>query len=178
MYLSKVYRQWRLFFWAILVFIAGQFFFMFKGIQNIPFFLYHMFSTTHAPADSVQVFLVKTPQGYFNTNELGGREREMLLNNLGYYFAGKAAGFKDPLQPTVYHRLASRWPEQHRKFISEGLLNSPQAFNSFPAWWQRYFDQIQNAHADSIQVVSAFVYPGISTRVREVGNVFTVFNGQ
>ena len=178
MYLSKVYSQWKLFFWAIVIFMAGQFFFMYKGIQNIPFFLYHMFSTTHSPADSVQVFLVKTPKGYFNTNKLSGREREMLLNNLGYYLAGKAAAFKDPLEPTVHHRFASVLPEQHRQFISEGLLNSSEAISSFPAWWQRYFDQIQNTHADSIQVVSAFVYPGISNRVREVGNVFTVFKGQ
>ena len=176
MYLSKVYRQWRLFFWAILVFIAGQFFFMFKGIQNIPFFLYHMFSTTHAPADSMQVFLVKTPQGYFNTNKLSGREREMLLNNLGSYFARKAAAFKDPLEPTVHHRFGSRWPGQNRKIMSDGLLNSPQSFSSFPAWWRGYFNKIQNNHFDSIQVVAAFVYPGKSIQVREVVDVFTVAN--
>src|SRR5688572_27111766 len=149
MYLSKVYRQWKLFFWAILIFIAGQFFFMFKGIQNIPFFLYHMFSTTHAPADSVQVFLVKTPQGYFNTNKLSGREREMLLNNLDYYLAGKAAGFKDPLEATIEHRFASILPGQNRRFIREGLLNHSPAFSYYPHWWLRYFNSIQDTNFDS-----------------------------
>ena len=32
------------------------------------------------PKKSIDVILLKTPTGYFNTNKLSGREQEMLLN--------------------------------------------------------------------------------------------------
>ena len=148
-----------LFFWGILFFIAGQAFFMFKGIENIPFFLYHMFSTTHAPADSVQVLLIETPRGYFNTNRLSGREREMLLNTAGYYAESKDRGFQDPLIPTVRRRFASRVDSSALINYEEQLVNSPGAFDRFPAWWLRYFNSILDQHFDSLRVISTFVYP-------------------
>jgi len=38
LFLQKIYKEWRLLFWAVLFFIAVQCFFMYKGISTIPFF--------------------------------------------------------------------------------------------------------------------------------------------
>lgn len=174
MFLTKVYREWKLFFYVIIVFIAGQAFFMFKGIENVPFFLYHMFSTPHAPADSVHVLLVNTPHGYFNTNKLSGREREMLLNSANYYDESKQRNFQDPLVMTVRKRIAPIADSTELAQMEKKLVNQPAAFDEFPAWWLRYFNSIQGQRFDSVQVISTFIRPGDSTDNISGQEVFSI----
>ena len=86
MFLKRVYAEWRLLFWCLLLLMTAQFFFMAKGIENVPFFLYHMFSKDHQPVDSTAVYLVKTRDGYLNHKQLSNREDEMLMNSAAYYY--------------------------------------------------------------------------------------------
>src|SRR5690349_21849385 len=79
-------------FWALMVLLLAQFFFMSKAIENIPAFLYNMYSKQHEPMDSIPVFLVKTPKGYLNVKQLSGREEEMLMNTVSYYVKLKRSG--------------------------------------------------------------------------------------
>lgn len=179
MYLLKVYREWKRLFLMVIVFIAGQVFFMFKGIENVPFFLYHMFSTPHATADSVQVLLIQTPQGYFNTNRLSGRDREMLLNTASYFEASQNQNFFDPLTITVRKRFSAITDSAELANMEARLVNKPPAFDRFPAWWLRYFNSIQDQHFDSIRVISTFLHPGRpQQQVVAFEEVFNVANNK
>ena len=61
------------------ILIAVQCFFMYKGISTIPYFILYVWAK--APQKQpIDVILLKTPSGYFNTNKLSQREQEMLLN--------------------------------------------------------------------------------------------------
>ncbi|CAN5684931.1 hypothetical protein BH11BAC3_BH11BAC3_17690 [soil metagenome] len=177
MYLQKVYNQWKLLFWVIVSAIFFQAFFMAKGIENIPFFLYHMFGSVQSSTDSVNIVLIKTPEGYFNTNKLSGREREMLMNNTNYFIEQKKQGFGDPLEQTVENRFKNRVNNTTYNYLQQSLLNDSTHLAAYPGWWQRYFERVQNKKFASVEIVSSYIYFNSSMYKSQTDSiVFTVFN--
>ena len=81
MFLQKIYKEWRLLFWAVLFLITAQCFLCKKALVPFPFFILYVW--TKAPQKQpIDVILLKTPTGYFNTNKLSGRDQERLLNQV------------------------------------------------------------------------------------------------
>lgn len=145
-------------FWAIIIFIAAQAFFMYKGIQNVPFFLYHMFSTVHPVKDSAEVILIKTKNGYISPFEKSNREAEMLINNAPYYSLLKQTDYKDGINETIAGRFKNKLPASFYQFIFNGLSNDSVAVNKYPQWWADYFKSIYDIEDDSAEVVKSYIY--------------------
>ena len=158
MFLKKVYKEWRALFWAVMIFIAAQAFFMYKGIENMPFFIYSMFSTVHPVKDSAEVILIKTKQGYESPFERSNREAEMLINNIPYYNLLKQEGYNDGINETIERRFKNRVSQSLYKYIFEGLSNGSTAVNKYPAWWVSYFQSLYDEKNDSVFVVKSYVY--------------------
>jgi hypothetical protein len=143
MFLKRLYREWRMLFWLVLVFMLAQAFFMFKGIENVPFFLYHMYSQKHVHKDSATVLLVKTEQGYLSNQSFSNRQQELLFNSAGYYLSLKASA-RDTILPVVESRFKGRLPQGMYAAVEYRLSNASSAIDSFPAWWRRYFYSIRH----------------------------------
>lgn len=158
MFLKKVYKEWRALFWAILVFIAAQAFFMYKGIENVPFFIYSMFSTVHPVKDSAEVILIKTKDGYISPFLQSNREAEMLINNVPYYNQLKRNGYADGINETIERRFKNRLPASQYKFVFDGLSNDSIAVNKYPQWWADYFSSVFDEGLDSVEVVKSYIY--------------------
>ncbi|HQY11218.1 MAG TPA: hypothetical protein PK133_03365 [Ferruginibacter sp.] len=156
MFLKRLYNEWRSLFWALLLFMAAQLFFMAKGIENIPFFLYHMYGQVHPRKDSTAVYLVKTKEGYFNHKKLSSREQEMLLNPVIYYANLKKDG--DGTVETVENRFGSVAGAQTMAYLQKQLGNDSLSLTRFPGWWGNYFRLVSKDAFDSVSVVRSYVY--------------------
>lgn len=154
MFLQTLYRRWRGLFWVLLLLIAAQLFFMAKGIENIPFFLYNMYSQPHHPKDSATVYLIKTNTGYSNTKAWSNRQEELLMNSAGYWLTLLQKG--DATASTVQQRLKGRLPEGWYNFIQKGLVNDSVTIAAFPGWWARYFTA-QHSAVGPVQLVQTTV---------------------
>jgi hypothetical protein len=125
---------------------------MYKGIQNIPFFLYYMYGQAHPKKDSINVVLIKTKDGYFNTKKLSGREQEILLNSVDFYVSLKNTG--DGNKINIANRFSS---VSTQKYFEKMLCNDSAALDKFPEWWLSYYKQVANPTADSVTVVKSSV---------------------
>jgi hypothetical protein len=143
MFLKRLYREWRVFFWVLLVLLLAQAFFMYKGIENAPFFLYHMYAQQHSHNDSATVLLAKTENGYFTNKSFSNRQEELLFNAAGYYLLLKASA-RDTILSVVKSRFGNRVPAGIYAVIEQQLSNSSAAIDSFPAWWSRYFYSVSS----------------------------------
>jgi hypothetical protein len=157
MFLKQLYNQWRIMFYTVTVFIVAQAFFMYKGIENTPFFLYHMFSTPHIKKDSFPVQLIKTAGGYFNQYSVSNREAELLLNNV-YAYQYLQQHQADPILPTVNSRFSNYTTENELQLITTRLCNDTVALKQFPNWWKQYFNSITNSTYTPNSLVSSYVH--------------------
>ena len=155
MLLKKIYREWRALFWGVLIFMLAQVFFMAEGIENIPFFLYHMYSKVHKPMDSIGVYLIKTPDGYFNVKQLSNREEELLMNSVSYYVNLKQSG--DGIVQSIDKRFRSSASPGVYQYLRDHLYNDSTMLEEFPRWWSRYFRSVTGSRGD-VSVVRSYVY--------------------
>jgi hypothetical protein len=178
MFLLKLYQQWRSMFWAIVLLLLCQMFFMYKGIQNTPFMLYSMFSTIHSPKDSFPVLLIKTNEGYFNHFVFSNREAEMLLNDIDLYINLKKNGGKDDIGETITKRFKGKLPQLQFQYLIRNLSNDATSIERFPIWWKRYFNAIYPNNFDSITVLLSNVRfkDNMALKSPQEAIIFTVYN--
>jgi hypothetical protein len=156
MLLTRLYKEWRLMFWLVLLLAGAQVFFMAKGIENLPFFLYHMYSRNETPADSVGIYLIRGPMDlYLNHKQLSNREEELLMNSVAYYVNLKKG--KD-INATVEKRFARKLPAPLYDYLLQHLTNDAAALTAFPQWWADYFNAVSNNNAFYVSVVKTYVY--------------------
>lgn len=156
LFFKRIYREWRSLFWILLLLLLAQAGFMAKGIQNLPFFLYNMYSRDEQPRDSLAVYLVKTPQGYYNHKALSGREQEMLMNSIGYYDNLKRDG--DGTEQTIDNRFKGRVPRKLYMQMKNTLFNNIVRLDAFPTAWGRYYKEVGDTRFDSVSVVKSYIY--------------------
>jgi hypothetical protein len=124
---------------------------MAKAIENVPFFLYHMYSRDQQHVDSTAVYLVKTPDGYFNHKKLSAREQEMLMNTVSFYVKLKQNG--DGINETINARFG-----KGQDHLVRQLANDSSDLAAFPKWWSKYFRRVSNKKYDSVSVIKSYVY--------------------
>lgn len=158
MFLQQLYRQWRLLFWVVLLWMLFQLISVFKGIENSPFILYYMFSTPHRAMDSIPVTLIKTPTGYLDQFAFTNREAELLLNNVEFYNRMRKNNYQDDILPTIAHRLPKNWSSSTKQYVYTSLSNDSVHFKQYPNWWFRYAGSIGVATQEPIEMVRSYVY--------------------
>lgn len=157
MFFRQLYRQWRLLFWVVLAWMTAQVFFMVKGIENAPFFLYSMFSTPHTARTSYPVVLMRSEKGYVDPFQFSNRQAELLLNNVPFYARMRLNGYADDINATIEKRFAGRVPPQKLRHIYARLSNDSLRISAYPAWWQRYFRRIASKDLNVVSLVSTSV---------------------
>lgn len=173
MLVKRLYKEWRLLFWILVLFLAGQLFFMAKAIQNVPFFLYHMYSRDQHAVDSTAVYLIKTPEGYFNHKKLSGREQEMLMNSVSYYVRLKQNG--DGINESVKKRFGNMVNGTGYDQLLKLLGNDSSSLSAFPQWWSKYFQAVSKNNYDSVSVIKSYVFSGSPYRKSSSDSlIFTV----
>lgn len=161
-------------FWTVIALLALQSFFMAKGIENVPFFLYHMFSDDHEPKQQYAVKAIKIGDVYYDHNQLSNREYELLIGSADWYLALKEKG--DPLKQTIQRRTAGLGEKTYQYFIRQ-LTNDSLALNKFPAWWADYFYLVTGIREREISLVTYQVtYNPKVSRMSADSILFTVNN--
>jgi hypothetical protein len=155
MFLQRLYKEWRLAFWLVLVFITAQVFFMAKAVETVPFFLYNMYSRDQRPVDSIPVTLIRTADGYLNHKELSGREEEMLMNPVGYYINLGRHG--DGTASAVEKRFKGILPASLYTACYGRLVNDSSRMKAFPLWWRNYLSAVVDNRYEVVELVRSKV---------------------
>lgn len=158
MFFKQLYRHWRPFFWLVIAWIGAQSFFMFKGIENAPFFIYSMFSTPHPERASYPVVLMRSEKGYIDPFQFSNRQAELLLNNVPFYARMRQNGYVDDINSTIEKRFAARVSPETLQELYARLSNDSSRMKAFPGWWGRYFERIAPENKFDISLVESAVY--------------------
>jgi len=127
---------------------------MIKGIENVPFFLYYMYSQQHPPKDSSVAYLIKTNKGYFDHKKLSNREQEILMNAVIYYANLEKDG--DGTAEAVESRFGA--VAAVKPYLQKQLCNDSNSLAKFPGWWGNYFRSVSKEKYDSVSLVKTYVY--------------------
>jgi hypothetical protein len=133
MFFKRLYREARILFFVILLAVLGQAFFMWKGVEHVPFFLYHMFGFAHERKAAYPVLVVRYGGTDVSPYSLSNREAELIFNTVDRYLRLREQG--DYLAPLVEQRFRHRWLQTWQPIAQQRLLNDSLDMAAFPAWW-------------------------------------------
>lgn len=157
MFLKKLYSQWRSMFYFLLVLIACQVFFMYKGVETIPFFLFHMYSTRQPALDTTIQTKIFIRGKEFDTRKLTGREKETLMGSLSYFYRLRENNFHATDSATIASRLKGILnPGMYDKVYSR-LTNSKIDDKVFFDWWQKYLSRVSGQTADTFSILKSTI---------------------
>jgi hypothetical protein len=155
MFLAALYKKWKLMFWAVIMFIIAQAFFMFKAVETVPFFLFNMYSTKQKNFDTSYYNTVYVNGQIFPLDHLSGREREILLGSLAYYRKLKTRRFLATDSATIAGRFLNKLPPGWYNLAYERLTNKTVTDSIFLNWWTRYLSKISGQKPDSFTIIQS-----------------------
>jgi hypothetical protein len=133
-FLYRVWQRDKLLFTLFSVFILGQLFFTYKGVENTPFFHYGMYSAPHVPYDSYTVYRIEIDTTPVLSGNFFDAQREIVYNTISEYDGMKQQGFKDSLDKVISHRFSGSTAEKLRSV----LLNTAKMDTPYQKWLFSY----------------------------------------
>lgn len=140
LFLVRTYQTSKKHFWFFVVFILFQVFFIYKGVETVPFFNYGMYSD---PA--VQELEYELPEYLVNGESINPLDLPMLAHNMIFkttmrYAFLKNRNFNDPILKTINNRF--RGPlEKYKTHAINKLVNARSLETTFPKWLAAYLQQ-------------------------------------
>ena len=151
LFLAEVYHKDRWLFFAFLLFIAGQIFFTWKGVETVPFFHWGMYSErmTELPAAYRHIELAIN-DSTVDIGKLDGLPVEYFQSMLKRYVTLKQNDFADPVTEVINHRFGQ---EELRKSAIARLANSPESEDAFRQWLCKYVQKYYQGDIHSIEIL-------------------------
>jgi len=127
-YFFKVWQTNKLLFGVLVLFILGQLFFSYKGVETLPFFNYGMYSEPAQIQDSyTTVSIYDEKNQYVNLYEK--KATRFWQYQLSYYTRFSEQNYHDPTLVTIQSRFGQT-PLSH--YLAKHLCNDKNAALHFP----------------------------------------------
>jgi hypothetical protein len=107
-YLGKLLEYDKPLFVVIILFILGQLFFTFKGVETFPFLNYGMYSEKMPACDSQTVYQLTICGQRVNITSLTDCEKDITLNSIQQYDRLKQSNGKEKEEETIDHRFKGK----------------------------------------------------------------------
>jgi hypothetical protein len=144
-FLVGLFKRSKLLFVLAVVFIAGQGFFTWKGVENTPFFLFGMYSNPYPSKEVFSMIEITVDGEPIAYTKLRDKHREMLVGPCERY-ADVRNG--DTLSTVVDARLKPYLSADQLKQSHENLTNSLEKKWAFKRWLTRYLRETHDPAID------------------------------
>ena len=151
-YFIKLYKRRRWLFFVVAAFCLGQGFFMVKGVETVPFFLFGMYSEPNEGQRVYQGLMVEEDGQALDLSALPGLQKDLILTPLYRYVALHEVQFEDPIKPAVRKRFEHRLSADTYLTFRERLSNAPADRERFHQWFRSYLESVYGRSMGVIRV--------------------------
>ena len=130
-FLFVLWRQHKVGFFAALVFLLGQGFFIYKGVETVPFFNYGMYSSPATAATTYEVINLYKGTDLVPLSQLSNAPA-VLQYQLNYYNYIREQQYIDPISKTIEQRFGA-YPSC-ANYLQKQLLTSKTNLIHFEEW--------------------------------------------
>ena len=155
LFLIRIYRENKFLFYIFCLFCTGQIFFLWKGVETTPFYLYGMYSAKQYPKESYRIFIIEINGKEFNYDKLPSANREMTISSLEHYCALDENNFRDTILPAVEKRFKGKFSEKNFQIMASRITNDSTDKIPYQDWLKDYLTQTTGEEISSLKVFNA-----------------------
>ncbi|MDB5226160.1 MAG: hypothetical protein JWN78_353 [Bacteroidota bacterium] len=139
-YLVRLFRQNKILFIFVLLFIFFQLYFNQKRIHSFPWFVWDMYSREESMPDTVTQTEVFIDGKRLDVTHIPIWQEATILHTYKMYNWQKMNGDNDPINDEVKKRTRY-FPERVYHFVAYKINNHPEESQQYPAWLKNYLEK-------------------------------------
>lgn len=173
-FLYKVWQRDKVLSALFMLFIGGQLFFTYKGVENTPFFHFGMYSAPHHAHASYSVYRIEVGPAAVRSGSFYEQQREVVYNTIATYDGLQQLHWRDTLDRVITHRFSGSMAEQLRA----ALLNTARMDTPYQKWLFSYIADMRMIEDPTMTVSRATVsyLPDGTLHTDSIHPLFTLRN--
>ncbi len=153
MYLKELRKNYKKLYFFVLLFIVGQVFFTYKGVETFPFFNYGMYSGEESNPSIISYYLIYNDTILLNDAFRTQLHKDMVMNTLKGF---DQINTKDSLvQIAIDGRMKDA---KMNTLFKNRLLNSSLSRDSFKPWLRHYLSETLNTDIQHLKVIKLSIH--------------------
>ena len=150
-YLVRLFRQNKMLFYFILIFVFFQAYFNQKRIHSFPWFVWDMYSRTQAMPDTITQTEIFIDGERLDITKIPIWEELSILNTYKMYNWQRINNYNDPMNEAVLSRTKI-FPEQVYSFVAYKINNHSDEAATYPAWLKEYLEKILHRKIKTVEL--------------------------
>lgn len=164
-YLAQVYSKSVLVFWLFILFIVGQTFFTYKGVDTFPFINYGMYSGPYPKNYNLPNTMLYINDKRVSTFNMPKPAKELILITSRHYFEYWEKG--DPVENVLSKRFIDILPETIYSILHSRLINDYKKLRMYPEWARKYFEKATGEKVNKMTIMRCNYYFDYRARFRQ-----------
>ncbi len=151
-FLLDVLQKDKPLFMVFVLFIAGQIFFTYKGVETFPFLHYGMYSAAVAKPDTLEVTQLKVDSRTVAVTSLPDAQKSFVESSFNLYKSMLQNNHYDSTEKVVRKRFKARLSDENYAVVLSAITNDSVAGSKYPKWLFRYLADmrlVQNANMEA-----------------------------
>ncbi len=151
-FLWDVLQKDKLLFAVFLVFIIGQIFFTYKGVETFPFLHYGMYSAKVLKPDTLEVTELKVDNRIIAIASLPDAQKSFVESSFNWYKGMLQNNNYDSTEKVVRQRFKGKLSDKNYSAVLSAITNDSVAIKKYPKWLFQYIADmrlVQNANMEA-----------------------------
>jgi hypothetical protein len=151
-FLLDVLQKDKLLFVVFILFVIGQVFFTYKGVETFPFLHYGMYSAPVAKPDTLEVTELKVDSRRVAISSLPDAQKSFVESSFNWYNEMLQNNNNDTTEKVVRQRFKGRLSEAKYSAVLSTITNDSAAIIKYPKWLFQYIADmrlVQNANMEA-----------------------------
>ncbi|HRN94636.1 MAG: hypothetical protein KF706_02070 [Chitinophagales bacterium] len=137
-FLGQLLKNDKITFALIVLFILGQTFVTWRGVEWFPFLNYGMYSGKALKADTVEVIALKLNGKQIDISRFPHMQFAITQSTFNWYAALKQNNFSDTISKVFDTRFKDRISDNNYHYLASKILNDSVKVQTYPTWLMHY----------------------------------------
>jgi len=151
-FLLDVWQKDKPLYVVFLVFIIGQIFLTYKGVETFPFLHYGMYSATVTKPDTIEVTELKVDSRGVAISSLPDAQKAFVESSFNWYKGLLQNNHYDSTEKVVQQRFKGRLSDAKYSNVLSAITNDGVEISKYPKWLFQYIADmrlVQNANMEA-----------------------------
>jgi hypothetical protein len=175
-YLIRLYKQNKMLFSFVILFIVFQIYFNNKRIHSFPFFVWDMYSRTQTLPDTLTQTEVFIDGKRLDITQLPIWEESCILNTYKMYNWMRMNNNFDPMDEVVINRT-KYFPKSVYSFVSYKICNQSTEAEKYTDWLHHYLEQILHKKIKIVEIKDV-QYKYLNNHFQPLNNSWSVLKSE
>lgn len=139
-FLGHLWKKDKVTFAIIVLFILGQTFVTWRGVEWFPFLNYGMYSGIAPKADTTEIIELELNGSEIKISQLPIMQFAITQSTFNWYSALKQNNFSDTISKVFNIRLKGKISTESYTYLASKILNDSLKAQTYPAWLMHYLN--------------------------------------